>query len=64
MLFIHRQQAKHFSQLGEVRSLGAALKAGRYLLTTWKMFADDICSLSGPGHAGVNQNIVLQSQCS
>lgn len=33
-----------------------------YLLTTWEVFADDICSLCGPGHAGVNQNIILKSQ--
>lgn len=30
--------------------------------TTWKVFADDICSLCSPGHARVDQNVILQSQ--
>lgn len=33
-------------------------------LTTWEVFADDVCCLGGPGHAGVDQNIVLQAQSS
>lgn len=29
------------------------------LWTTWDVFADDVCSLSCPGHAGVDQNVVF-----
>lgn len=36
--------------------------SGNLRSSTWEVFADDLRRLGGPGHAGVDQNVVLEAQ--
>lgn len=36
--------------------------SGKPRSSTWEVFADDLRRLGGPGHAGVDQDVVLEAQ--